>query len=102
MLGRYLDDSEVVKWCGEVVADDGSERDGRQWRHWKGQHGLINRLAGFLKNVTKPELLSIGLAAAQYDGDGRTDVPTSAGQLRTYMVRLSSKDPKVVLMGPGN
>ena len=62
-----MDYSEVVKWFGEVVADDGSERDGRQWRHWKGKYGIINRLAGLLKNVTKPELLSIGQAAAQYD-----------------------------------
>jgi hypothetical protein len=108
LLSRYFDDSAAVKWCNDVVEDDGRfiecARDGVEWqrpRHWFGVAGLPDQLRLFTKNVTQAELLGIAQAAALYDGDGRTDVPTSLGTLKVYLSRLTSKDPKVVLMGPG-
>ena len=84
LLSRYFDDSAVVKWCNDVVEDDGRfiecARDGVEWerpRHWFGKAGLPNQLGLFTKNVTQAELLGIAQAAALYDGDGRTDMPTS-------------------------
>ena len=95
-----------MKWCNDVVEDDGRfiecARDGVEWdrpRHWSGKAGLINQLGLFTKNVTQAELLGIAQAAALYDGDGRTDVPTSLCTLKSYLALLTSKDPKKVLMG---
>ena len=108
LLSRYFDDSAAVKWCNDVVEDDGRffecARDGVEWerpRHWIGKAGLPNQLGIFTKNGTQAELLGIAQAAALYDGDGRTDLPTSLVTLRSYLALLTSKDPKKVLMGPG-
>jgi hypothetical protein len=62
--------------------------------------GFFIRFAGLLDKISAKDMASAGIAAAEFDGPGRTDVPTPVSQFSGYVNRLKSKDAKKMLLGP--